>query len=167
MRPSRSPSAEVFFASPLGDDVVRDAFGSVTMPGRFEIVGREPLVVLDGAHSPEAATCVASTLHDDFERGGRTIIVVGMLQPRDPTAVHEALEVDEAAAVVACRPQSPRSLPPEQIADAAEALGARVIVEADVAAAIDRAKALAEPIDTILITGSLYVVGEARSYLLG
>ena len=160
-------AAEAFFASPLPDDVVRDALGAVTMPGRFEIVGREPLIVLDGAHSPEAAGCVAATLHDDFERDGQTIVVVGMLQPREPVSLLEALEVDTAAAVVACRPQSPRAVAPELIADAAEALGARVIVEPEVAKAIERARALAEPIDTILITGSLYVVGEARSYLLG
>lgn len=159
-------AAEAFFAAPLADDIVSEALGSVTMPGRFEIVGREPLIVLDGAHSPEAAACVVSTLHDDFERGGRTVVVVGMLQPRDPVALLEALEVDDAAAVVACRPESARALLPEQIADAAEALGARVIVEPDVDKAIERARGLAEPIDTILITGSLYVVGEARSYLL-
>jgi len=160
-------AAEAFFASPLSDEVVGEALGSVSMPGRFEIVGREPLIVLDGAHSPEAAGCIAATLADDFARGGRNVVVVGMMSPRDPSAVLEALEVNDETVVVACRPQSPRAIPPEEVADAAEALGARVIVEPDVAAAIDRAKALAEPTDTILVTGSLYVVGEARSYLLG
>jgi dihydrofolate synthase/folylpolyglutamate synthase len=159
-------AAEAFFASPLADDIVRDAFGSVTMPGRFEIVGREPLIVLDGAHSPEAAASVASTLHDDFERGGQTILVVGMLQPRDASSVLEALDVDTAAAVIACAPPSPRAIAPEEIADAAEALGARVIVEPDVARAVERAKELAAPDDAILVTGSLYVVGAARSHLL-
>jgi dihydrofolate synthase/folylpolyglutamate synthase len=160
-------AAEAFFAAPLADDVVREAFGSVTMPGRFEIVGREPLIVLDGAHSPEAATSVAATLQDDFARGGQTILVVGMLQPRDASSLLEALEAESAAAVIACAPPSPRAIPPEEIADAAEALGARVIVEPDVAKAVERARELASPEDAILITGSLYVVGAARSHLLG
>jgi len=160
-------AAEAFFAAPLADDVVRDAFGSVTMPGRFEIVGREPLIVLDGAHSPEAATSVAATLQDDFARGGQTILVVGMLQPRDASSLLEALEAESAAAVIACAPPSPRAIAPEEIADAAEALGARVIVEPDVAKAVERARELASPEDAILITGSLYVVGAARSHLLG
>jgi dihydrofolate synthase/folylpolyglutamate synthase len=159
-------AAEAFFDAPLADEIVRDAFGAVTMPGRFEVVGREPLIVLDGAHSPEAAASVAATLHDDFERGGQTILVVGMLRPRDATSVLEALEVDNAAAVIACAPPSPRAIPAEDIGDAAEALGARVIVEPDVAKAVDRAKELAEPGDAILVTGSLYVVGAARSHLL-
>jgi dihydrofolate synthase/folylpolyglutamate synthase len=160
-------AAEAFFAAPLADDVVREAFGSVTMPGRFEIVGREPLIVLDGAHSPEAATSVAATLADDFARDGQTILVVGMLQPRDASSLLEALEAESAAAVIACAPPSPRAIPPEEIADAAEALGARVIVEPDVAKAVERARELASPEDAILITGSLYVVGAARSHLLG
>jgi dihydrofolate synthase/folylpolyglutamate synthase len=159
-------AAEAFFASPLSDEIVRDAFGAVTMPGRFEVVGREPLIVLDGAHSPEAATSIAATLHDDFERGGQTILVVGMLEPRDATSLLEGLEVETAAAVIACAPPSPRAIPPEDIADAAEALGARVIVEPDVAKAVARAKELAAPEDAILVTGSLYVVGAARSALV-
>jgi dihydrofolate synthase/folylpolyglutamate synthase len=109
---------------------------------------------------------VAATLHDDFERGGQTILVVGMLQPRDASSVLEALEVDTAAAVIACAPPSPRAIAPEEIADAAEALGARVIVEPDVAKAVERARELAGPDDAILVTGSLYVVGAARSALV-
>ena len=97
----------------MSTDVVTRHFRSVPVPGRFEVVGREPLIVLDGAHSPEAAASVAATLHDDFERGGQTILVVGMLQPRDPTPVLEALEVDTAAAVIACAPPSPRAIAPE------------------------------------------------------
>lgn len=159
-------AAEAFFAAPLADDIVRDAFGAVAMPGRFEVVERAPLIVLDGAHSPEAAATVAATLREDFDRGGQTILVVGLLQPRDATAILDALEVDTAAAVIACTAPSPRAIPPEDIADAAEALGARVIVEPDIATAIDRARALAEPDDAILVTGSLYVVGAARSHLL-
>ncbi|MEY2420763.1 MAG: dihydrofolate synthase / folylpolyglutamate synthase [Acidimicrobiaceae bacterium] len=159
-------AAEAFFASPLSDDIVRDAFASLTMPGRFEVVGRDPLIVIDGAHSPEAAARVIETLHDDFERGGDTILVIGMLQPREVTSMLEALEVDTAAAVIACAPPSPRAIDPEAIAAAAEALGARVIVERDVVHAVERARELANPNDAILITGSLYVVGAARSHLL-
>jgi dihydrofolate synthase / folylpolyglutamate synthase len=158
-------AAEAFFASPLSDDVVRFAFGGVSMPGRFEVVGREPLVILDGAHSPEAAASIMETLHDDFERGGNTILVVGMLQPRDVASMLEAFEVENAAVVIACAPPSPRAIAPEEIAQIAESRGATAIVEHDVAKAIDRARTLASEDDTILVTGSLYVVGAARSHL--
>jgi dihydrofolate synthase / folylpolyglutamate synthase len=158
-------AAEAFFAQPLDDDVVVQAFGSVTMPGRFEIVGREPLVVLDGAHNPEGAAVAAATLRDDFMQQGRRIIVIGMLQPRDPVALLDALEVDDSTLVVACEPDWPRALAPSAIAAAASALGADVIEEPDVGRAVDRARRLAAPEDAVLITGSLYVVGAARTHL--
>ncbi len=158
-------AAEAFFAQPLGEDVVAQAFGSVTMPGRFEIVGREPLVVLDGAHNPEGAAAAAETLRDDFVHEGRRIVVVGMLQPRDPIALLEALEVDDSTLVVACEPDSPRAIAASEVGAAASSLGADVIEEADVGQAVDRAKRLAAPEDSVLITGSLYVVGSARTRL--
>jgi dihydrofolate synthase/folylpolyglutamate synthase len=133
------------------------------MPGRFEIVGRDPLVVLDGAHSPEAAACVAATLRDDFHHSGETILVLGMLRPRDPASVLAALEVESTLAVIACEPPSPRAVPAGEIAAAVEALGGKPIVEPDVARAVERAKRLAAPGDAILVTGSLYVVGAART----
>jgi dihydrofolate synthase/folylpolyglutamate synthase len=158
-------AAEAFFAQPLDEDVVVQAFGAVTMPGRFEIVGREPLVVLDGAHNPEGAAVAAETLRDDFMQQGRRIIVVGMLQPRDPVALLDALEVDDSTLVVACEPDSPRALRPSAVGAAASALGADVIEEPDVGRAVDRARRLAAPEDAVLIAGSLYVVGSARTHL--
>ncbi|HEV3226257.1 MAG TPA: folylpolyglutamate synthase/dihydrofolate synthase family protein [Acidimicrobiales bacterium] len=158
-------AVEAFFAAPLADDIVRDALGRVTMPGRFEIVGRDPLVVLDGAHNAEGASTAAATLHDDFHREGETILVVGMLSPRDPNAMLDALDARDAAFVVASKAPSPRSLPPEEIAAAAEAMGVRAIVEPDVRRAIGRARQLANPSDAILVTGSLWFIGAARAAL--
>jgi dihydrofolate synthase / folylpolyglutamate synthase len=159
-------AAEAFFATPLADDVVRDAFGSITMPGRFEIVGREPLIVIDGAHNAEGAATAASTLHDDFHHEGDTILVVAMLSPRDPRPILEALDADAASVVIASCAPSPRALPPEQIAKAAEELGTNAIVEPDNAKAIEQAKHLANPEDAILVTGSLWFIGAARAELV-
>ena len=158
-------AAEAFFSQPLDEDVVVQAFGSISMPGRFEIVGREPLVVLDGAHNPESAAAAAETLRDDFMQEGRRIIVIGMLQPRDPTSILEALDVDDSTLVIACLADSPRAIGIAEVAAAARALGADAIEEPDVGRAVDRARRLAEPEDAVLITGSLYVVGSARTHL--
>jgi dihydrofolate synthase/folylpolyglutamate synthase len=158
-------AAEAFFAAPVAEDIVAEAFSSITMPGRFEVVRREPLIVLDGAHSPEAAALVAETLRDDFNVSGDTIYVIGMLQPRDPATVLDALDVAAAGAVIACAPPSPRAIDPNEIANEAEALGAKAIVEPDVGRAVERALRLASPDDAVLVTGSLYVVGAARTEL--
>jgi len=159
-------ATEAFFAAPLADDVVRDAFGSVSVPGRFEIVGREPLIVIDGAHNQEGLAVAAATLDDDFHHEGDTILVVGMLSPRDPRSLLEAFDSESVTTVIASAAPSPRSLPPEQIAEAARALGLTALVEPDVAAAIDRARRIAGPADVIFITGSLWFVGPARTHLV-
>jgi dihydrofolate synthase/folylpolyglutamate synthase len=158
-------AAEAFFSQPLDEDVVAQAYGSITMPGRFEIVGREPLIVLDCAHNPEGAAAAAATLRDDFMHEGRRIIVVGIRAPRDPHAILEALDVDDSTFVIACLPDSPLAIPTGDIAAAASSLGADVVEEPDVGHAVDRARRLAEPDDVILVTGSLYVVGSARTHL--
>src|SRR4051794_3972310 len=126
-------AVEAFFGHGLDDDVIAQGLASVSMPGRFEIVRHNPLVVLDAAHNPEGAAAAATTLRDDFETSGETILVVGMLQNRDPAAVLEALEVDRAAIVVVCKPESPRALDVFEVSDAARTFGVDVIVEPDVA----------------------------------
>lgn len=158
-------AAEALFGRPLGIDVVRDAFAGVTMPGRFEIVGREPLVVLDGAHNAAGAASAAQTLSDDFDVEGERILVVGLLAPRDATSVLEALDASSAHLVVACTPDSPRGVPASEVARAAAGLGVAAEVVPDVRRAVDRALSRATEGDAVLITGSLYVVGAARSHL--
>ena len=159
-------AAEAFFGARLDDDVVAEAFARTKVPGRFEVVRRDPLVVLDGAHNTEGAAAAAETLYEDFAVNGDVLIVVGTMAPRDPAAVLAALEVERAGLVVACAPSSPRAVPAEEVGAVAEALGARAVVEPDVVAAVDRALATAGPDDAVLITGSLYVVGAARTHLV-
>lgn len=158
-------AAEALFGRPLGVDVVRDAFAGVTLPGRFEIVGREPLVVLDGAHNAAGAASAAQTLSDDFDVEGERILVVGLLAPRDPTSVLEALDAAGAHLVIACTPDSPRAIPASEVATAAARLGVAAEVVPEVGRAVDRALGRASEGDAVLITGSLYVVGAARTHL--
>jgi dihydrofolate synthase/folylpolyglutamate synthase len=158
-------AVEAFFGQRLDDDVIAQGFASVAMPGRFEVVQHNPLLVLDAAHNPEGASAAAATLRDDFEYSGETIVVIGMLQNRDPAAVLEALEIDGAAIVVVCKPNSPRALDVFEVSDAARQFGVEVIVEPHVADAVDRALTLAGDDDAVLVTGSFYVVGEARAHL--
>ena len=158
-------AAEALFGRPLAVDVVRDALAGVTVPGRFEVVGRDPLVVLDGAHNAAGAATAAQTLADDFDLEGERILVVGLLAPRDPTSVLEALDAASAHLVVACTPDSPRAVPASEVAAAAARLGVAAEVVPDIRRAVDRGMARAGDGDAVLVTGSLYVVGAARSHL--
>jgi folylpolyglutamate synthase/dihydropteroate synthase len=78
----------------------------------------------------------------------------------------EGLEADRARLVICCTPPSDRGLPASEVAEAARALGVEVAVHDDIAQACDRALDEAGSDDAILIAGSLYVAGPARSHLL-
>jgi len=158
-------AVEAFFERGLPPEVVTDALAQVTVPGRFEVLGRAPLVVVDGAHNPPGAEVAAETLADDFDVAGRRILVVGFLEGRDVGAMLEALGAAEADLVVACTPRSPRAVPAEDVAAAARALGVDAEVVADVGHAVDAALGVANADDAILVAGSLYVAGAARTWL--
>ena len=99
---------------------------------------------------------------------GRRILVVGMLQPRDPAAMLDALEVDDSTLVIACPADRRRArCPPSEIAAAAVGARRRRRSRSPTSAEPStRARRLADPDDAVLVTGSLYVVGAARTHVL-
>ena len=160
-------AAEAFFGAPLDPDVVADALARVTLPGRLEVVSRDPLLVLDGAHNPAGAARSTAAIEEAFAGRGGRILVVGMLVGRDPTEMLEAFDAGSARLVVACPPPSPRALPAAEVAAAARALGTDAEEAASVPEAVATALALASPDELVVVTGSLYVVGAARAALTG
>lgn len=156
-------AAEAFFGRALDADLVAEAFASVRNPGRFEVVQRDPLLILDGAHNPEGAQAAAEALAEGFVVTGQLRLVVGVLEGRDPAELLETLDAASAAQVVCCTPDSPRALPAGALAEVVAALGGEARVIPDVGAALDAALLDADPDDAVLVTGSLYTVGAARS----
>jgi len=114
-------AVETFFAAPLPEDVVLEGFAETVMPGRFEVLGRQPLTIVDAAHNPPGADTCAQVFLDDFDPEGRRILVVGTL--RDPEEMLAALRADEFDVVFACTAPSPRGVPATEVADAARRLG--------------------------------------------
>ena len=102
-------------------------------PGGFEVVRREPTVVIDSAHNVDGARAAAQTLAEDFTLAGSVVMVVGLLQGRDPAEMLEALGATEAGFVVTCTPPSPRAIPAPEVAAAAERLGIAAEAVSDVA----------------------------------
>lgn len=155
-------TAEAFFDAQLSDEVVGEALANVRVPGRFEIAGREPLVVLDGAHNPDGARAAAETLNEDFAPSGRHFLVVGMQSGRDVAGVLQGLEADRCERVLCCTAPTARGIPAADVASAAASVGAAAEAIGDVEAALDRALELAEADDIITVTGSFTVVGAAK-----
>jgi dihydrofolate synthase/folylpolyglutamate synthase len=158
-------AAEAFFGTPLDDRLVREAAATVRSPGRLEIVGRDPLLVLDGAKNLEGAQRAAEAVAEEFGAARSEILVVGMLHGKDPRQMLKALGADRARLVVACPAPSPRTQDPAKLAEAARSLGCEARVTESVADALDVALSAASPDDLVLVTGSLYVVGSARANL--
>lgn len=157
--------AEAFFGSPLSDDVVRSALAAVHVPGRLELAGRAPLVVLDGAHNVAGAHALAAALRELHPDGG-VVAVAGMLAGRDPSAMFEALASGGVSIVVACTAPSPRAIPAAELAEAARLVGLAAVSTDTVADALTLARAKLAADGVLLVTGSLYVVAEAREELL-
>ena len=161
-------AAEAFVGAPLDPDAVRGAFARVTSPGRLELVGRHPLLLLDGAHNVAGAEALRSALTEEFAPAARTL-VVGLLREKEPHDMLRALGLDDVEQLVCGRPPNARALDPELIASAAVELGFpedRIEVVDSVAEAVSSAL-LTTPADgEIVITGSLYFVGAARSILV-
>jgi dihydrofolate synthase/folylpolyglutamate synthase len=157
-------AVETFFAAPVAEEIVLEGFGEVTMPGRFEVLGRQPLTIVDGAHNPPGADMCAQVFFDDFDPEGRRILIVGTL--RDPEEMLAALRADEFDLVFACTAPSPRGVKAAAVADAARRLGCDDVYTFDtVEAACQRAMEYADGDDAVLATGSLYTAGAARPAL--
>lgn len=159
-------AVEAFLGRAIDRDTLSEGLSTVTMPGRFEVMGHQPLVILDGAHNPAGADVCASVFFDDFDPHGRRILVVGMLGGRDMTDTLSALKADEFEMVVCCTAPSPRARTAREIAQVVTDMGAaHVAVAETVEQACDMALNDATSDDAILVAGSLYVVGAARSHL--
>ena len=145
-------AVETFFAAPLADDVVHEGFANVVVPGRFEILGVQPLTIVDGAHNPPGADVCASVFFDDFEPEGRRVLVVGTL--REPGEMLAALRADEFDVVHACTAPSPRGVSGADVAKAARSLGCdEVFVYDSVEEACAAAMKYADADDAILAAG--------------
>lgn len=156
-------AVESFFDRLLDETVVQEAFRTVTMPGRFEVVSHSPLMILDGAHNPDGAKAASRTLQDEFDVAGRRVLVVGMLGGRDVVEMLESLDARNADLVIACTPNSPRAVAATDVAAVVRAMGVMVEQIDDVATAVQRAIDVSTEDDVILVAGSLYVVGAART----
>jgi dihydrofolate synthase / folylpolyglutamate synthase len=149
----------------LDHDTVRAGFAAVTSPGRLEVVARQPLVLLDGAHNPAGARALADALLSEFVVDRRTL-VVACLADKDIRGILQALAPATGRLVVTSN-RSPRSAPAERLRKEAEAIGLHAEVAPDVPTAVRRAVDAAAETEAVVVTGSLYTVGEARDLLMG
>jgi dihydrofolate synthase/folylpolyglutamate synthase len=133
-------------------------------PGRFQVIAARagwPEIVLDVAHNPAGAWALRSALSERYE-GRPLIFVFGAMRDK---AISEMAEIlfPLAERVIATRPENPRAASPEEIQQAAARTGVEIEAVEDVRLAVERARALAGAETVVVITGSIYLVGEVIS----
>ncbi|EMA37928.1 dihydropteroate synthase [Halococcus hamelinensis] len=144
----------------LPTETIERGLRTAHWPGRFEVMEREPLAVLDGAHNPGACERLAGTL-DEFDYDDLHL-VFGALADKDHRGMVEALPIPDS--VVACRPDIDRAEDNAVLAAVVEDVtGLEVETTSDVTDALANALARADPDDCVLVCGSLYTVREART----
>jgi dihydrofolate synthase/folylpolyglutamate synthase len=135
-------------------------------PGRFQVLPARagwPEIVLDVAHNPAGAWALRSALSARYDNRP-LIFVFGAMRDK---AISEMTEIlfPLAARVIATRPENPRSASPGEIQQAGRRTGAEIEPAAEVGAALQRARDGAGPGTVMVVTGSIYLVGEAMSFL--
>jgi dihydrofolate synthase/folylpolyglutamate synthase len=140
-------------------------------PGRFQVLpatAENPEYVLDVAHNPAGAWALRSTLsaYQNAADGRDVTVVFGVMRDKAMQEITEIL-FPIASRVIVTHANNPRSASPEEIRRAAARLGDGVDLEdaSDVVAALDRAKKVAGAKGLVVITGSIYIVGEAMRIL--
>ncbi len=135
-------------------------------PGRFQRIAPQdgrPEIVLDVAHNPAGAWALRSALSERYE-ARPLIFVFGAMRDKAISEIAEIL-FPLADRVIATRPGNPRSASPDEIQSAASRTGTEIEPVADVAAALRRAREITQPESVLVITGSIYLVGEAMQVL--
>jgi dihydrofolate synthase/folylpolyglutamate synthase len=157
---------ESFVGRALDPKAVRAGLAGVASSGRLEVVGRHPLVVLDGAHNPDAADALVAAVSEAF-KWERLHLVLAMFGDKDVEAVvgQVAPLADLAYAGMS---SSPRAAPVGRLEKALRDAGvADVETFRSVADAVSAARTAASENDLILVTGSFYTVADARSLFVG
>lgn len=160
-------AVQAYREGPLDPSAVRAAFARVRSPGRLELFTCDGVpVLLDGAHNPAAAATLARSLHE-LHGSRRRVLVLGILTDKDIAAMLQILG-GAADEVVVTTPDSPRAATTEQLRNACVAQGLAVTgVAEDVGAAVRMATDRAGRHGMVVVTGSLYTVGDARAALGG
>jgi len=152
-------SVAQFFASNMQWEVGVEPI--ITVPGRREFIASNPRIILDGANNPEGAASLAAWLRGPDANIGREnlILVLGILKDKNWREMTEILAAG-ARAVICCQSDSPRALEAQDLGEWARRFCENIEVVPQIELAVEKARELARPTDTILVTGSFTTIAE-------
>jgi dihydrofolate synthase/folylpolyglutamate synthase len=150
-------AAQAHLQHPLAPYDMRDAL-KLSLPGRYDVVGQNPLVVVDVAHNPAAARALRRTLDARHGSAQPRILVCGMLRGHDPVGFLAAF-AGSIDLLIATSAASARALPPAELAEIGHRLRIPVATEDDATVALAAARRHASPAGIVVVTGSHYLAG--------
>ncbi len=148
----------------IGQKSIYNGLVKVQWPGRLELIPTSPRILLDGAHNPAAASALKACLEEEFDYR-RLYMVMGIMEDKEVEVILSEL-APLADMLIASRPHNPRAISAQQLAEIARNHCKEVAVIEDVGQGVASAREKAQEDDLIVVTGSLYTVGEARDFLL-
>jgi dihydrofolate synthase/folylpolyglutamate synthase len=144
----------------LSPDQIREGLIRTRWPGRLEWLSRRPPILLDGAHNLAGAMVLKRALQEEFTYD-RLILVLGIMADKDIRGMVAAL-APLAEHVILTRPRYERAAAPEVLLEAGGRFRPRMEVIERADGALARARELARPDDLVVVTGSLYFIGEVK-----
>jgi len=152
----------------VDEKAIRAGLAKAKAPARFEIVRRQPLVILDGAHNEASARALAEELRRRRLTGARLRLIVGFCADKDVRAFFAAIAPLEPHRVVISRANSPRAAQVATLEAIARGEGLHAVAGRGTAAAdVEHELASVRAEEALCVTGSFYLAGEARDFLLG
>jgi dihydrofolate synthase / folylpolyglutamate synthase len=153
-------AAEAFCEAPLEPEALARAAAETRIPGRLDVVDRDPLTVHDGAHNPSGAAALAEALPEVLGERRPRVCVVSVLEDKDAAGMlGQLLPGFDRAVFTRCA--NPRSLSPATLETLADKLGGPPSeTVGDPREAVERARALAGPGGAVLATGSIYLIAD-------
>jgi dihydrofolate synthase/folylpolyglutamate synthase len=147
---------------PITSEAIREGIARVEWPGRLQVLLERPLVVLDGAHDPAAIAALLAALDRHYDGYPRTYLLSFLREKDWPRMLRQLAPGARRFAFAAAA--NPRAVPPDELAASAVALHVPAITAPDIPTALRSVLSTARPDEMIVITGSLYAVGEALKW---
>ncbi len=148
----------------ISEENIRQGLHDVQWPGRFDIVGRDPLFIIDGGHNPQCFEALIKNIQD-YLPGKKIIALTGVLADKDYADMYKPV-MPYIEQFVCITPPNPRKLDADQLAAFLGQAGATATACETIEAGVAKAIALAGKDGVVLCFGSLYTIGSVRDALL-
>ena len=147
----------------ITEEHIRDGLRDTRWPGRFDVMSKEPLFIIDGGHNPQCVDALVTNIRDYLE-GRELTVLTGVLADKDYVQMFAPV-MPYVKRFVCITPPNPRKLEAKELAKHLEAAGAEAVACDSIPQGVATAKQLAGKDGVVLCFGSLYSIGDIRNAL--